>query len=381
MTRSWLEAHGGALLREGVKIARSQPVASLVTALVVALVCGVILSTTGQSAAAEARVLRGIDDAGTRFVVVEDSEGEGRIFASSVTRVAALSDVEWVLGLSPVLDVRNAALGDASTPVPARVFYGQLPHQVRLGGRRPEPGDALVGRQARRDLRLIRAAGGVSDPSLDAAIVGSFSARSPLDFLDRSVLIAPSPPDAGAKSDEGTRERPLIQSLYVMVSDVHRVDAVTTLLRQVIESETSGYSVRAPAELVEIRAVVADELGASSRRLLLAVLGIGLLIIAVTLTGAVSQRRRDFGRRRALGATRSAIIVLVLTQTAAASLVGASVGVAGGLVAVWQLAGSLPSGTFVLGVTVLAVLAALVAALPPAGLAATRDPVQILRVP
>lgn len=169
--------------------------------------------------------------------------------------------------------------------------------------------------------------------------------------------------------------------MYVMVSDVHRVDAVTAALPQVIESETSRYSVATPAELVEIRAVVADELGASSRRLMLVILGVGLLIIAVTLTGAVSQRRRDFGRRRALGATRSAIVVLVLTQTGAASMLGAGIGAAGGLIVVWQLAGSLPSEAFVLGVIALAILAGLVAALPPACLAATRDPVRILRVP
>lgn len=114
---------------------------------------------------------------------------------------------------------------------------------------------------------------------------------------------------------------------------------------------------------------------------MLVILGVGLLIIAATLTGAVSQRRRDFGRRRALGATRSAIIVLVLTQTAASSVLGACVGAAGGLFAVFQLAGSLPSGAFVLGVAALAIFAALVAALLPACVAATRDPVQILRVP
>ncbi len=372
----------GALLREGLLIARSQPVASLVTALVLALVCGVTLSTTGQSAAAEARVLQGIDEGGTRVIVVEDADGEGRISATSVARVAALSDVEWVLGLGPVLDVRNAAIATASSPVPARVFYGQLPAEVRTGGRAPDAGEALVGREAWEQLGLVHAAGGVTSETLDAAVVGSFSAANPLQFLDRSVLIAPPAAEEGNTSiRDAAAEQPLLRAMYVMVSDVHRVDAITTALRDVIESQTSQYSVATPAELVEIRAVVADELGASSRRLMLVILGVGLLIIAVTLTGAVSQRRRDFGRRRALGATRSAIAVLVLTQTAAASVLGAAVGVAVGLIVVRRLAGSLPSPAFVLGVTTLAILAGLVAALPPACLAATRDPVRILRVP
>jgi len=46
-----------------------------------------------------------------------------------------------------------------------------------------------------------------------------------------------------------------------------------------------------------------------------------------------------------------------------------------------RLAGSLPSPGFTFGVVVLTLLTALLAAVPPAVLAAYRDPVRILRVP
>ena len=63
MTRSF--RHFRSLLREAFATASAQRLSTVVTAIVVAAVCGVILATTGQAAAAEERVLSRIDDAGT----------------------------------------------------------------------------------------------------------------------------------------------------------------------------------------------------------------------------------------------------------------------------------------------------------------------------
>ena len=93
--------------------------------------------------------------------------------------------------------------------------------------------------------------------------------------------------------------------------------------------------------------------------------------------GAVTSRRRDFGRRRALGASRSAIVALVVTQTAIVAALGAAVG--SFLIQRWT--GSGPDPSFALAVATLVILAALVSAVPPALVAAYRDPVRILRVP
>jgi len=118
-----------ALLHEGVAVARSQPVASTVAALIVGAVCAVILATTGQAAATEARVLRSIDEVGIRTVVVRDPTGQARIDPGSVEAVARLPGVEWAIGFGPVDDVRNAELGDAGNPVPSRTFFGSFPHR------------------------------------------------------------------------------------------------------------------------------------------------------------------------------------------------------------------------------------------------------------
>ncbi len=179
---------------------------------------------------------------------------------------------------------QEVRLFGASSPVSAREFYGSLPDEVRIVGSAPRRGQAIAGSLAGGQLGLMQPVGGVASDTLHAPVVGGFYARHPLDFLERSVLVAAEAdvpvPDL-ARPGILPAEPRLLRSLYVMVTDVDDVDAVTAVIRDVIESETSEYSVATPAELVELRSVVADELGASSRQLMLLILGVGLVTIAV----------------------------------------------------------------------------------------------------
>lgn len=365
-----------ALLHEGVAVARSQPVASTVAALIVGAVCAVILATTGQAAATEARVLRSIDEVGIRTVVVRDPTGQARIDPGSVEAVGRLPGVEWAIGFGPVDDVRNAELGDAGNPVPSRTFFGSLPAPVDLTEREYAPDQAIAGPDALANLGTSQPALGVIGSSGEAAVVGGFDASAPLDFLDGNVLVAP---DRSQPLPTGLA--PVLDELYVQAEAVEDVEVLTRAIPAVLRSQTTQYSVESPSELIRLRKVVESDLGASARQLMLGVLAAGLLLVALTLIGAVSQRRRDFGRRRALGASRSTVVALVLLQTSAAALVGVAAGGVAGLVLVNRLAGSLPSPGFTFGVVVLTLLTALLAAVPPAVLAAYRDPVRILRVP
>jgi putative ABC transport system permease protein len=119
----------------------------------------------------------------------------------------------------------------------------------------------------------------------------------------------------------------------------------------------------------------------SSRGQLLIVLGVGLLVITITQFGAIAQRCRDFGRRRALGATRSAFVLLVIVQTATAAIIGAAIGSCAGTVFVIRVANAPPPTEFTVGVALLSLLTATLAAVPPGLAAAYQDPVRILRAP
>ena len=171
-------------------------------ALIVGAVCAVILATTGQAAATEARVLRSIDEVGIHTVVVRDPTGQARIDPGSVEAVARLPGVEWAIGFGPVDDVRNAELGDAGNPVPSRTFFGSLPAPVDLTEREYAPDQAIAGPDALASLGASQPALGVTGSSGEAAVVGGFDASAPLDFLDGNVLVAPdrecSSADAGS---------------------------------------------------------------------------------------------------------------------------------------------------------------------------------------
>ncbi|NNH05702.1 ABC transporter permease [Cellulomonas fimi] len=365
----------GQVVADAARSVRAQPLTTATTALVVALVCVVVLLTTGRAAASERAVVASIDAVGTRLVTVSDGQGQAGLDASSVAEIARLDGVEWVFGLGPASDGTNAALPGRTGVAALRPLVGDLPDDVRLAdGRAPAaPGEAVVGRGAAAALHLGDVAGGVTDGRATVGVVGRFEAVGSLASLDDLVLYRPAPDATDART---------LRQVHVLVSDASLVPEVTEHVRAVLRvRDPSRVEVESSEGALRLREAVAGTLGATSRQLMLGVLGGGLVLVTVTVLGAVQGRRRDLGRRRALGASRSAIVALVLLQTLGAGCLGALLGTVAGLAAASAWTGATPPWTFAAGVGTTAVLMGLVGAVPPALLAAFRDPVRILRVP
>ncbi len=355
------------LFIEAVRSAGAQPVSSVVTTLIVGGVCAAILSTTGQTVQAEQQVLGQIDAAGTRSVVIADSQGSAGMTTAAVERIAALSGVEWVVGLGPAFDVRPVA-NPGGAPVAVRTVHGPLPPVV--GGSLPEPGRAITGASARDVLGFLTPFGGVVGDDGDLAIVGVFEAGEPLEFLERSILTRPAP-------DDDT-----VRTIHILASDSRLVGQVAEAALAVLGPEDpSSVAVETSETLAAVRAAVQGELGRFSRQLVTLVLGAGLVLTGLNVYGSVTTRRKDFGRRRALGASRPTIIGLIAIQTGITAAVGAVTGSVVASVALVRLTDNLPDTRFAIAVGVLAVISALFAALPPGLVAAYRDPVRVLRVP
>jgi putative ABC transport system permease protein len=361
-----------ALTGEALRVALAQPVASVMTSLIVAVVCGVILSTTGQTVQAEAQVLSRIDDAGTRSIVITDEKGDAGLRPAAVERIAGLSRVDWVIGIGSAVDGRNVVIGAGGTPAPVRTLHGDVPAALAVVGKQPQSGEALAGSEAVATLGLEYPIGAVElTDGTEAVIVGGFTATEPLTFLNRSVLLVPAEADTTP-----------LRSIHVLAARPEDVEPLTTAILAVLDPESaSSLSVQTSETLADVRAAVAGELGRFSRSLVLLVLGVGLVLVALTVHGAVTLRRQDFGRRRALGASRAAIVALVAIRNVAVGLVGTGIGVATGVFLVWRWTGAAPRPLFTLAVGILAVLATLAASLLPALVAAYRDPVRVLRVP
>ncbi|MCI0545584.1 MAG: ABC transporter permease [Actinobacteria bacterium] len=362
---------GWNLFTEASRIALALPVTSGVTVLIVASVCGLILATTGQTARTEADVLGRIDQAGTRLISIIDDQGTAGLSPAAVERIGRLSTVEWVIGLGYATDARNTAVGHGGTPAPVRHWWGDLPDEVVINGRQPQSGEALVGDEAQKILGFELPVGSVDIGDHQLAVVGGFASTEALGFLSTGLL---------AKLEDMGGAR--LRSIHVLATSPANVEPLTFAVMELLGvGDRTSVRFETSQTLADVRAAVAGELGRYSRVLVLVALGVGLILVAMVVYVSVTLRRQDFGRRRALGATRAAIISLIALQNALIGLGGVALGVLVGGVVVWRLTNDPPDIRFVAAVTVLTVLTVAGAAIPPAMIAAHRDPVRALRVP
>lgn len=342
---------------------------SLAVTLISAGVVAITLATAGQVVSAERAVLASIDAGDISTIEVIDDEGGASLNASSVRRVGSLSSVDWAIGLGPLEDVRPAGLPGAE-PVPSRRVVGTSP-ALALGLQGGSTPVALVGAASGSGLGLVDGAGAVELASGEQLpVVGPFSARDPLSSLDGDVLVV-DPAWTGP-----------VRRMFVQVGRPEDVVVTAAAVQQVLGT-ADGQSVRVEVaeDVARVRAAVRGELGGTGRATVLQTLGAGLALAALIIYAGLQARRKDFGRRRALGASRLQLTTIVLLQMQVAALPGVAVGAVGGWIAVVAIAGSGPGWQYPLAIAVLMLLTMAIAATVPAITAAWRDPVSALRVP
>lgn len=355
--RSWWS-----LAAESVRVARSNLVVATLVALLAFAAPAISLAVTGLDIEAQRTLLGSLDAIGTRTMSVVATQGAD-IPAASVDRVARLSGVAWVVGLGPTSDVRDR--GGVGGPTPMRqVRQVRAPIDVSA----PDTGAWVSAESARR--AGLGGAWSVLDPG-GLAVSGWFRAREPLQALNAFVLV---PRDDG---DETGLER-----LIVSVTDVSQVEAVASAVRDLIGTEAgAGVTIDRSPELLAAREAVQDQVAANDRLLVLVILAATVALAGVVVLFGVLAARRDLGRRRALGATRPQLTVLVVLQTLWPALVGAAMGALVGWGYASLKAGYAIDWQFAAAVGVLTVIALGAAATLPALVAATRDPLRVLRVP
>lgn len=358
----------GRLLLAAARGAASQPVLSAIVALIAGAVVVITLATAGRAVSTERAVLARFDALDITVVQVLDDEGDAGLDAADVARVQRLTGVDWAVGLGPVVDVRTAGL--RGEPVPSRVVVGasDLLHIAA-----PASVQAYVSTASGAALGLPAASGAVETASgRQLPVAGWFTATGPLAGLADSVVVVDDAYDGP------------IRRLYVDAADPESVVAVAAAVAYAVgdrDRDGNRPRVEVSDDVALIRAAVRGELGGANRAIILQALGAGLVLGALTIFAGVQARRRDFGRRRALGATRTQLVRLVVLQMLLVAIPGAAVGAAVGAVVAERLSGSWPGWRYPLAVAVLAVLSVAAAALPPAVVAAFRDPVRAIRVP
>jgi putative ABC transport system permease protein len=365
------------LLRLAGRGIGSHRVRSTITVAVVALAVAAVVGTTGRTEAARRSLLALLEEPSARLIRVTDRSGEANLGPGAISRLSGLPSVAWVVALSPAGPLgRNAALaglrgGNAADAVGTRRYWGDLlggPLVRQVSGRHPRPDEALAGGRAATSLRLADRVGTVDDEAAGpVAVVGSFAAIAPVEDLGSYALVRA----ADDASDT-------IGEIMILVRTSAQVEPLVERLPHLIGAE-APVAIERPAELLALRAGLVAEVGDLDAAVLTVSLGSAALLIAAILYGAIEERRREFGLRRSQGATRSTISALVVIESGVLALVGALVGSIVGSLGVANQTGLLPDPALTVAVSVLVILAAIVGSLPPAAVAALREPLYVLR--
>lgn len=354
------------IIIDAVRDAAARKWAFGLIATIAAITIAASALTAGRTAVAERSVLASVD-AETSRVITVTPRADKTISASASQTLSTLDPVDWILTMTAAQDVHTRPLHQSA---PMRSYFGDVPPLIVLDeGRWPSPGEAIIGISPTSPPLFTEPSGVVFDASgAPVSIVGSYRADGALSFLTGSIL---------RRSPEPT----VSHTVIVQAPTFQDVEPTANAVVAVSGLSEGDLEIQESTAVNDVRAVVAGTFGDYSRSLSLYLAGVSALLVAAVTYVAVSARYRDFGRRRALGASRRAIMLIVLLQSILAALAGVLVGTVVSVAAAQLALGEPVAPTFLAGISYLTVIACAVAALPAAMVAALRDPLRVLRVP
>jgi ABC-type transport system, involved in lipoprotein release, permease component len=162
----------------------------------------------------------------------------------------------------------------------------------------------------------------------------------------------------------------------ILAATPEQVGAVSELSLSMADvDDPAALKLKTSEQLALLRAAVDSDLGSFGHQIVVGSVLVTAATVSTLLIGLVLMRRRDYGRRRALGASKRFIVMLITGQSLLTAVGGAICGEAIATVAL-EISGSpVPPFSFSVAVWVLLVSTASAASFPPALVAASREPV------
>jgi putative ABC transport system permease protein len=356
----------GALVLESVRTALALRVQSLTVLLLALAVPLTSLMLAGDNLESQRRLVDSIDSEGARVVTISAAEGS-LLPADALERARGVAGVVWIVGLGAVDDVSPVGIEANRAPMRQIVSFGAPVSFVSLS--EPPGAGAYVSKTSATRLGLAAAAGELQGSS-SVALAGWFTAKQPLTSLEPFVLqLVPA----------GT-----LVPLERMVALASSSESVSVVVSGILSTLGSTAALQARVErgdeLIRAQELVSSEAAARGRRLVAALLAGATASAALVVGAGLLAIRRDFGRRRVLGATRTQLTTLTLLQTLWPALVGALSGTVAGWILLRERLDVHPDPTFPAAVLVLTVYAVLAGAVVPAVWSARRDPLLAVRV-
>lgn len=360
-----------AVVREALATAWAQPVASIITIVMVAGMCATVLLTTGRTVGAEQSVLGSIDSAGTRSIVIR-ADADAGLDTSILDRLSHIQGIEWVGAFGAARDAQNAAIPDG-TKVPVRLMWSANLTALNIPTGQPVANHTAWASQiALEQLGMTEPVGGLAAVAGgDYAVAGEIPVPDYLSFLQPLIVVPQEADQIGT-----------VSVLVVIASRPDLVAPVSQAVQSVLAvDDPTKVKISTSESLATLRALIEGQLGSFGRNLVVIIFALTAVLVAAILYGLVMLRRKDFGRRRALGASQTLIVGLLLTQVAALAAIGAIIGSTAAVIGLATTGDPLPDIGFIGAVNILAIAVGLIAALLPALAASRRDPLKELRVP
>jgi len=353
------------LLTEAVKVALGHVGPAILASVVVAAMTATTLLTNGRVAGAQRDLLDSFDRAGGRVITVQPT-ANSTLSSTVLTRLKSLSDVEWAGAFGIADDMTNRGIPGGES-VGVRAFAATDPALLGIRWPNAVPGVAFADAPALQALGLSgTGSGGLrGEDGTAASVVGQLHPPAFLRSLQPLVLR----PTNGAFD---------CSVVVILASDVSVVDALTSSLPGLLASDVQ---VSASTDLLAMRTQVQGQVGLLGNGLVLGVLGASAVLVGMIQMVLVTMNRKDYGRRRALGARRGLIVGLVTAISLIEGMVGATAGIILANASMIALADPLPDAWFQISVVVLALAASLAGSIVPAWFASRRDPIIELRVP
>jgi putative ABC transport system permease protein len=333
----------------------------------VALVMAATIVLIGQSHHQNQAVVDSFNRPELRTVVLTDTGHADSLDWSQPDRLQSLSCLSTAWASGEAFDVHNPALRDGGR-VSARMIgpdWNRLPIRL-VSGRYPRAqGEALADSAGVAALGLDATGGAVeSDDLHNWAVVGEY--LPDYDGAPSGVLVP-------------ARQGSTAHSVTALITDSTAVEAAVPDIVAVIGDLSLRVDVA--AALGDLGTTVIREVSDRTAETIVAAVGVSLLVVALLSMLMVRSRLTEFGRRRALGCSRTAVMGLVLLQGMAVVVPAALGGALVGIVVDVAAFGYLVPPAVPLWVLAAMLLGSGVAQLPSAAVAALRDPVLVLRTP
>ncbi|MBK6886046.1 MAG: hypothetical protein IPH03_05955 [Tetrasphaera sp.] len=347
---------------EIIRDLRANGVRTLLLLAVLTAIAWLALAVDNEAARARASLDAAVSSPGASVVrllspTVSDDVGTETLIAAS-----GLGDARGVLALG-VPDAGRGALG--SEVIIRDVWGDTSPTMWRVPCDMAQISPSLAAR-----LGLLDPAGVVTHGGIPEDIAAIQAVPPGLGFLDQIVLVRRCGPDVRANE------------LAVLLRDPTTVARTTEAVTQLLPVNVRpSWSVRSSETEIRLAQRVAATSESSRMRLLvLTSISCGLLA-ALMFATITTARRRDYGRRRALGATPEFILALVVGQAGALAVAGFSLAAIGRYLVVVIRGQPAPEPPFLVGCFLLVVASAATGSLLPAVAAARSNPLREVRVP